>query len=445
MADQTTVGVADPLGSEAIAEQLERRRRATAAAWDLSDEVVLIGAGEVVPLPGRGDLTYPFLAHSEYFYLTDRQRPGGVLAFDPQTGWVDFVEPVSSQELLWTGTEGAREGVPEGAASMDELAAWIQERSGRRTGCLGARIAGIASDASFDNDLRYTLTDVRRVKDAVELTRMRIAEGATRAGFADLVSLLSPGKTERELQIELEVGFLRGGADRLAFDTIVAGGLHSAVLHFAPTERQIREGELVLVDAGGECRGYDSDVTRTYGASGSLNPEQRDLYSLVRAAGVAATERCTRGTEWKEVHRTAARVIGEGLVELDILRGNVDSLIERGTVSLFFPHGIGHMVGLGVRDAGGALRGRGESDPGSPSLRVDLPLQPGYTMTVEPGIYFVPALLENSANREQHSDAVAWDRVDRLRGFGGIRIEDNVLITDDNPEILTADIPVPYL
>jgi Xaa-Pro aminopeptidase len=103
------------------------------------------------------------------------------------------------------------------------------------------------------------------------------------------------------------------------------------------------------------------------------------------------------------------------------------------------------MVGLGVRDASGILRGREGFDPGSPSLRVDLPLQAGYTVTIEPGIYFVPALLENPANREQHRDAVAWERIDGLRGFGGIRIEDNILITEEGPEVLTADIPVPYL
>jgi Xaa-Pro aminopeptidase len=274
---------------------------------------------------------------------------------------------------------------------------------------------------------------------------MRIAERATQAGFAEIVSLLEPGKTERELQIELEVAFLRGGADTLAFDTIVAGGPHSAVLHFSPTQRPVGDGELVLIDAGGECRGYASDVTRTYAASGKLSPEQQDLYSVVRAAGLAATERCTPGTEWTDVHRTAALCIAEGLIGFGILRGNPESLIERGTVSLFFPHGIGHMVGLGVRDAGGALRGRGGSDPGLPPLRVDLPLQEGYAMTVEPGIYFVPALLEDVTDRERHRDAVAWDRVDRLLGFGGIRIEDNVIVTDGAPEVLTANIPVPYI
>jgi Xaa-Pro aminopeptidase len=431
--------------SEGIDDQLARRRSAAAVAWDLSDEIVLVGAGDEVPLPGRQDLTYPFRAHSEYFYLTDRERPGGVLAFDPQAGWFDFVAPVTAEELLWSGTEDAREGVPEGAVPRPEFETWLRERDGRPIGCLGAPTAGVVPDEHLSKDLRYQLTHVRRIKDAVELTRMRIAEKATHAGFTLVPSLLAPGRTERELQIELEAAFLRSGADFLAFDTIVAGGPHSAVLHFSPTQRPVGDGELLLIDAGGEYRGYASDVTRTFAVSGSLTPQQQDLYSLVRAAGVAATEQCTPGTEWRDVHRTAARVIAEGLVDLEILRGDPDSLVDRGTVSLFFPHGVGHMVGLGVRDAGGTLRERESQGAGQPSLRVDLPLEVGYAMTVEPGVYFVPAILENRTNREEHQDDVAWERVDRLLGFGGIRIEDNVLVTEGAPEVLTADIPVLYL
>jgi Xaa-Pro aminopeptidase len=426
-----------------IADQLERRRRASAAAWNLTNDVVVIGAGEQIPVPGRYDRTYPFRAHSEYLYLTDRERAGGVLTFDPQDGWLDFVVPISQHELLWAGAEGAEGSVPEGTLPISEFRGWLEKRAGRRIGNLGAPVASVNADAQLDEDLRYELDQVRRPKDEVELGRMRKAADATSRGFAALASLLAPGRTERELQIELECGFVRSGADGLAFETIVASGANSAVLHFAPTERRIGDGELVLVDAGGEFRGYASDVTRTYPASGVLDGEQRFLHSLVRAAGVAARERCTKGTEWREVHRTAALVIAEGLVEFGLLRGDAESLLEQGAVTLFFPHGVGHMVGLGVRDAGGVLRGRDTQEPGFPPLRVDLPLQPGYAMTVEPGVYFVPALLSDASNREQHDQTVDWERAERMLAFGGIRIEDNVLVTEEGYEVLTADIPVP--
>jgi Xaa-Pro aminopeptidase len=157
----------------------------------------------------------------------------------------------------------------------------------------------------------------------------------------------------------------------------------------------------------------------------------------------AAVERCRPGVEWRDVHRTAALVIGDGLVDLGVLHGNPESLFERGAVSLFFPHGVGHMVGLGIRDAGGVLRGRSDEAPGFPPLRVDLPLQRGYTLTVEPGIYFVPAMIGNGTRREELRDAVDWDRVDSMLDFGGIRLEENVLITEDGCEVLTSDVPLP--
>jgi Xaa-Pro aminopeptidase len=421
-----------------IAVELERRRRAAAERWQLDDQVVLVGAGERIPVAGRGDRTYPFRAHSEYLYLTDRERPGGVLAFDPHEGWVDFVVPVTRDERLW---EGAETDEPDGLPVAD-LAAWLERRKERPLACLGAPVRDVASAAELEADLRYGLNYVRRQKDSIELERMRAAERATRAGFAHVAPLIEPGRSERELQIELEAAFFRGGGDFLAFDTIVGSGPNSAVLHFPPSSRRLAEGELVLIDAGAECRGYASDITRTYPASGRFTPEQRELYAIVEAALERATERCTAGTEWRDVHRTAALVIAEGLVGLGLLRGEPESLVECGAQALFFPHGVGHMVGLGVRDAGEVLRGREPREDEFPRLRVDLPLMPGHVFTVEPGIYFVPALLHDADLRERHRDAVNWERAEAMLGFGGIRIENNVLITDDGYEVLTADVPL---
>jgi Xaa-Pro aminopeptidase len=418
--------------------QLERRRRAAAEQWQLDDQVVLIGAGERIPVPGRGDRTYPFRAHSEYLYLTDCERPGGVLAFDPHEGWVDFVAPVTRDERLW---EGAAADEPEGVP-VAELAGWIEQRTGRPLACLGAPLPDVGSATQLEADLRYGLNHVRRQKDAVELARMRAAELATRAGFAQVAPLIEPGMSERELQIELEAAFFRGGTDFLAFDTIVGSGPNSAVLHFPPTSRRLADGDLVLIDAGAEYRGYASDITRTYPASGRFTPEQQELYAIVAAAGERATERCSAGTEWRDVHRTAALVIAEGLVELGLLRGEPESLVERGAQALFFPHGVGHMLGLGVRDAGEVLRGREPPEDEFPRLRVDLPLEPGHVFTVEPGIYFVPALLNDADLRKRHRDAVDWERAEAMLGFGGIRIENNVLITEDGNEVLTADVPL---
>jgi Xaa-Pro aminopeptidase len=271
---------------------------------------------------------------------------------------------------------------------------------------------------------------------------MRAAERATSAGFAAVAPLIEPGRTERELQIELEAAFFRNGGDSLAFETIVGGGPNSAVLHFPPTTRPLADGDLVLIDAGAEYRGYASDITRTYPASGRFTSEQRDVSAIVRAASERATARCRAGTEWRDVHRTAALVIAEGLVDVGLLRGEPESLVERGAQSVFFPHGVGHMVGLGIRDAGEVLRGREPEVDEFPRLRVDLPLEIGHVFTVEPGIYFVPALINDLELRERHRDAVDWERAERMLAFGGTRIENNVLVTDDGPEVLTADLPL---
>jgi Xaa-Pro aminopeptidase len=249
--------------------------------------------------------------------------------------------------------------------------------------------------------------------------------------------------TEREAQIELEAEAFRHGAEGMAYDTIVGGGPNSAVLHFAPTARRFGRGELVLIDAGAQYLGYASDVTRTYPVDQRLDPQQQEIHSLVHRAEQAAIERCRAGVEWRDVHLTAALVIADGLAELGILRGDPESLVESGAVWLFFPHGIGHLVGLGVRDAGGTpLRERRNDPKRYPNLRIDLPLEPGMVVTVEPGIYFVPALLNDPEHRRRHRDTVAWDRTDELLDFGGIRIEDNVLVTDEGHEVLTAGIPL---
>jgi Xaa-Pro aminopeptidase len=407
---------------------LERRRAAAAAAWNLDRGVVLVAAGDTIPVPGRVDRTYPFRAHSEYLYLTDRERPGGVLAYAPAEGWVEFVAPVTAEELLWTGLGGDREGVPEGTRSLNELEAWVGDRPVRRLGA--------AADA--DAVLRDALIHVRRPKDDCELKRMRTAAEATRAGFAELVQLIAAGRTERELQIKLETAFLLNGGDFLAFETIVAAGDHAAVLHFWPTGRELRDGDLLLVDAGAEYRGYASDITRTYAVGGTFTAEQALVHDTVRRAGETAIAACRPGTEWHDVHRVAALVIAEGLVELGVLRGSPETLVECGAVTLFFPHGVGHLVGLGVRDTGPTSDEARQPEPGLPRLRLDIALRPRQAWTVEPGIYVVPALL----TRERGRDGVDWDRVDELDGFGGVRLEQNVLITDEGCEVLTAAVPV---
>lgn len=415
---------------------LEARQSAVAAHWNLTDEVVLVAAGEPIGKPGGADQTYPFLPHTEYFYLADRARPGSVMAFDPREGWVDFVPEISQAERVWEGG-GEEEGVP-----ASRMPAWLEARRHRPLAVLGCPIPGVEDDPELRIRVREGLSAVRRHKDAVEVDRLRRAAAATAAGFARLSELLQPGISERELQIELEAAFFRAGAQHTSFDTIIASGANSAVLHFPPTNRKLVAGELVLVDSGADVDGYACDVTRTYPVGGRFTPEQRDLYAVVLAAQEHAVASCRDGVEFKEIHLAAARDIAAGLVDFGLLKGSPEELVETAATALFFPHGLGHLVGLGVRDASGYLPGRERSThPVLQYLRVDMPLRQGYVITVEPGVYFIPALLNDPELRTRHRDRVRWDRVESLLTFGGIRIEDDVLVTAGDPEVLTAAIP----
>lgn len=418
-----------------MATYIEQRRERVAALWALTDEVILVGAGEPLSIPGGQDQTYPFLAHQEYVWLTDRDVAGAVTAYDPKEGWVDFVPVVTEAERVWEGKEQSP-GVP-----LAELPAWLAARRGRPVVNLGSPLPVASAGGARTEELRAALSHARRPKDAVEMERMRRAAAATAVGYGAAVAAIREGVTERAVQVEMEAGFFRGGGTRTAYGSIVGFGSNAAVLHFEPGSRVAKKGDLVLIDAGAEVERYACDVTRTYRV-GPWEGFARDLYQMLLEVQVGLVDACRAGVEWRDLHLRSAAGIAGGLAALGILNGTAEGLVEQDTHALFYPHGLGHLLGLGVRDASGYLPGRSRSTrPGLSALRTDLPLQPGYVITVEPGVYFIPPLLKNPANREKHAKAVNWARVDGLLGFGGIRIEDNCHVTTGAPEVLTAAIP----
>ena len=418
---------------------LEERRARVAAALPLEDGILVVGAGEPVPLPEGSDQTYPFRAHAEYFYLAGAECAKGILAFDPsegvREGWKSFVPPVTESERVWERL-GEREGRP-----LHQFAQWLAARKERPVAALGSPVADVTPDRALSGQVREAFAHVRRPKDDYEKNLMRRAAQATAAGFATLRESMRPGVTERALQIELEAGFFRAGGTRTGYGTIVGSGPNAAVLHFAPSARVVEPGDFVLVDAGAEIDRYTADVTRTY-VAGTAGAFQRDLFQVVLAAQERAIARCVRGAEWKDIHLATAIDLVSGLVDLNVMRGNPEMLVEQEAHTLFYPHGLGHMVGLGVRDASGLFPGRQKDPrPSLRTLRMDLPLEAGYVVTVEPGLYFIPPLLTDPARRERHRESVNWSFVDPLLALGGVRIEDNVLVTDGAPEVLTRAIP----
>ena len=449
-----------PENSELV-QRLAARRDAVARAWGLDRGVVLVPAGLPVPVAGT-DQVHEFHAHPEHQYLAGVSCPGATVAFDPGEGWTLFAPVASEEDRIWSGES---ESLPSLAnrTGLDRvepaagLSAWLERRRGEPVAIIGNSDIAVrparygvenwaALELECDDALAARLSEAvsaaRRAKDPAELSLMRDAAAASRAGHLAGIRLARPGMTERQLQVEIEVEFFRAGGARTAYGSIVGSGPNGAVLHFSPTSRTLRVGEMVLVDAGAEVGGYASDVTRTFPIGGRFEGIQRDLYQLVLDVQEGAIVAARPGAEYRDLHMAASRRLADGLVQLGILRGDADSLVERDAHALFFPHGLGHMLGLATHDAGGCLAGREPSDRfGLKYLRADLPLAANYVVTIEPGIYFIPALLEDPERRRRFADAVNWDLVDGLLDFGGIRIEDDVLVTAGGPEVLTATIP----
>lgn len=416
---------------------LVARQRRVAEAFGDDAPVVLIGAGEPIPKPGGHDQVYPFIPYPQYYWLTGLRRPGGVLVFDPLEGWTHYVQPVTDAERLWEGGMVAVEG--EDVATLD---AWLKKQKDRQVVGIGARIGDVDTNTDLALEMALRVDVVRRQLDAAELALMEKAVLATAAGHKKAGEVIGAGVTERQVQIELECEMMRYGAQEMGYGTIVGAGDHAAVLHFEPSSRVIGQDDLVLVDAGGAVFGYTADVTRTYPAGEVFTAKQQAIYDIVLRAELDAIAQCRVGVEWHDVHTVAAGVIAEGLRDLGILKGEIESLLESGAVALFLPHGVGHMLGLGVRGVGGCAPGRdGTELYCGARIRVDLPLEKDFLMTVEPGIYFVPALLDDPEKRRTFADMVDWNALDDWRDVGGVRIEDNVVITKSEPLVLTENIP----
>ena len=445
------------------ADALRQRRELVVQRWQGLglNGPVLIPAGLPIPVEGT-DLYHDFHAHPEFQYLSGAAEPGAALCWQPDAGWTLFAPSLSVEALVWQSAPpspdalAAETGV-ERSVDRSELAPWLEAQRGQPLALLGSRDieqraadygvdAWAALETDIDDDaterIGRALAELRRSKDHVELARISRAVDAAIAGHLAAQRIARDGLSERALQIEMEAEFFRQGGARTAYGSIVGSGPNSAILHGTPGPRHMSDGELVLIDAGAEIDGYASDVSRTFPVSAAFSPIQRDLYDVVLASQQEAIESAAPGVEYKDMHLKAAATIAAGLVDSGILRGAVDELVNNDAHALFFPHGLGHMLGLTVHDCAGYLDDRVPEDRfGLAYLRTDLPLQPGYVVTIEPGIYFVPALLTDPERRERYREMVNWPRVDDLLDFGGIRIEDDIQITADGCINLSQALP----
>lgn len=388
------------------------------------------------------DTQYHFRPDSDFYYLSGFIEPCSVLVLVPgreHGEFVMFVRERHREKEIWDGyrqgpegvlaTCGADDAFPIG--DIDEILPGLMEGRERLYYSLGRdpkfdqRVMGWINALRAKErsgavppgeflDLDHFLHDLRLFKSAGEAKLLRTAGKITAKAHVRAMQSAQPGMYEYQLQAEVEYEFAKQGAHFPAYSSIVGSGDNACILHYIENTKQIEDGDLVLIDAGCEYDMYAADITRTFPANGKFSDPQKSLYNVVLDAQTAAISTIKPGNHWNAAHEAAVRVITQGLVDLGLLQGDVEALVEQNAYQSFYMHRTGHWLGMDVHDVGD-YKVAGD-------WRV---LEPGMCMTVEPGIYVAP-----------DDDTVD----ERWRGIG-IRIEDDVLVTATGCEVLTDEVP----
>ena len=419
--------------------EFARRRKNLMGMMDKHTIAIIPGAREVTR---SRDTEYPFRQNSDLFYLTGFEEPDAVLVLVPgrrQGQVVLFCRERDPDMELWNGY---RLG-PEGAVAylgvddafpiddLDEILPGLIEGTQRIYYSMGhddvfdQRVmgwvnqirklvrTGAAPPADF-TDLAFLLHEQRLIKSAAEVRVMRKAGEISAAAHVRAMQECQPGRYEYHLEAAIQHTFAEHGARFPAYNSIVGSGANACVLHYTENASKMRAGDLVLIDAGCEYQGYAADITRTFPVSGQFSTEQRAIYDVVLEAQRAAIAKVRPGNTWNQPHDATVRVITRGLIKLGLLRGKERELIKAEAYRDFYMHRAGHWLGLDVHDVG--------------EYRVDgrwRQLEPGMVLTIEPGIYIA-------------ADNTKVPK--RWRGIG-VRIEDDVVVTEQGCDVLTGDVP----
>jgi Xaa-Pro aminopeptidase len=387
----------------------------------------------------NGDAHYRFRQDSDFYYLTGFLEPDALLVMTSGRS-VLFHLPRDPLQEQWTGKRLGPEdacsvlGVDDAFSSMEidkkipellenkktiyyvmgRYPAWEERIQTAWQRVKGLTRRGVAAPDVFC-DLAPLLGEMRLFKSADEMNLMRRAAEISVGGHHRAMSTCRQATHEYQVEAELLYEFTRQGSRNVAYDSIVAGGAHACILHYTENNQLLNPGDLLLVDAGAEYENYASDITRTYPLNGRFTPEQRSIYDLVLHAQQRGMSKIKPGCLWNEIQTTVLEILTQGLVELGLLSGSVSELLERGSYRPFYMHNSGHWLGLDVHDTGAYKIGE--------KWR---PLEPGMVLTVEPGLYITPGT----------------PNVDP-RWYGiGVRIEDDVHVTPEGYENLTAGLPI---
>ncbi len=413
---------------------------------ELGDSAAIIPGANLVT--HHSDCEYPFRQNSDFWYLTGFDEPNALALFLPYRPqgeqYILFVMPKESSAEVWNGFRWGVKGVIDNfdvdiAHPLDQLPQKLADylhgtehiffRIGKhpkiepvvlkilseeldRSARSGFLPMGLHSPSSILHKLRLR-------KDSWEIMRMR--EAALISSKAHNLARQStrPGMNEREIQGIIEKSFLEQGARGPAYTSIVAGGRNACILHYTSNHSVLKEQELLLIDAGCSLDDYyNADITRTFPVDGKFTAEQKALYEIVLAAQKAAINNVLPGENTENVHYKAVRVLVEGLIDIGLLKGKVESIIEKGLYHHLYMHRTGHWLGLDVHDVGAYRLGE-----------YPIPLEDGMVLTVEPGLYISDLLPVPEGQPEIKEQ---WKGI-------GIRIEDDVLVTQNQPEVLTSD------
>ncbi|MEE4271636.1 MAG: aminopeptidase P family protein [Thermoanaerobaculales bacterium] len=412
------------------------------------------------------DNAYPFRQDSHFLYYAGIAETGMAALIEPDGRDVLFGRPFDPDDLVWhgprphVGDHAAAAGFAENTDISDlkkeidrlveagvrihYLPPYRAERCFRLADLLDANPSKVGNGVS--EEFVRAVCDQRLIKTPEEIAEIEDALGVTAEMYRVAMAAAQPGRKEHEVAGRMQAQALELGRQQ-AFPPIVS--VRGEVLHNHSYDNTLADGDLMLMDSGAESpRFYASDITRTFPVNGSFSDRQRRIYEIVLAAQMAVIHAASPTHDNREMHRLAARTIAGGLTALGLMKGNPDDAVTAGAHALFFPHGIGHMMGLDVHDMEdlGDIVGYPEGEQRSTQfglafLRLARRLEAGHVITVEPGIYFIPALIDQWRSENRHPDFIDYDAVEAYKGFGGIRIEDDVLITDDGCRVLGPGIP----
>ena len=429
--------------------------------------VILILGNDHAPM-NYPDNMYRFYQDSSFRYYFGLEQPGLAGVIDADSGEeVVFGHQPTLDDVVWTGPlptlaeECALVGVTRVAGEEDlgdflrsvndagrrvhflpQYRAWNRIKLARLIG-----IPGLATDEHASRDLFEAVIVQRLYKTDEEVAEIEVALDISYDMHTLAMHMIRPGMVEREVAGAVEgVVLSRGGVTSFPIIFSVRG----EVLHNHSYDNVMKEGQLAVHDSGATSPlGYASDITRTLPVSGSFTTKQREIYDLVLGAQLAAIEAMRPGIPFRDVHFVACRHLAAGLRDLGIMKGDVDEAVAAGAHAMCMPHGLGHMMGLDVHDMEGLdeeLVGYGteferSEQFGTAYLRVARTLEPGFVLTVEPGCYFIPALIDRWRAEGRHAAFLDFDALESYKGFGGVRIEDNVLVTEGGHRVLGRSIP----